>query len=190
MAKQIINVGTSVNSKTGDPLRTAFTKINANFAELYTSVGADVQIPSQLGSNGKFLTTNGTSLSWNNPSQLINGANIVSLDSNGTVTFPANAIFTNGTVTFNGPVILDEGSTLSAGFLSGTVGDYAVGLATFSGNSVIRVQDRFAEITINSSTDEKAWRFTSSSLTFPDNSVQTTAGVSKSFSVAMAVSMS
>ena len=33
MAKQIINTGTSPNSGTGDPLRTAFTKINENFAD-------------------------------------------------------------------------------------------------------------------------------------------------------------
>jgi hypothetical protein len=35
MAKQTINVGTTANDKRGDPLRTAFTKINQNFTELY-----------------------------------------------------------------------------------------------------------------------------------------------------------
>jgi len=35
MAKQTINVGTAADTKSGDPLRTAFTKINANFDELY-----------------------------------------------------------------------------------------------------------------------------------------------------------
>ena len=35
MAKQVINTGTSANSKNGDPLRTAFNKVNANFTELY-----------------------------------------------------------------------------------------------------------------------------------------------------------
>ena len=35
MAKQTINIGTSANDGTGDPLRTAFTKINQNFTELY-----------------------------------------------------------------------------------------------------------------------------------------------------------
>ena len=39
MAKQVINTGTSANSKNGDPLRTAFTKVNANFDELYTALG-------------------------------------------------------------------------------------------------------------------------------------------------------
>ena len=35
MAKQTINIGTSANSGTGDPLRTAFSKTNQNFTELY-----------------------------------------------------------------------------------------------------------------------------------------------------------
>jgi len=39
MAKQVINTGTAANAKNGDPLRTAFTKVNANFTELYTALG-------------------------------------------------------------------------------------------------------------------------------------------------------
>jgi hypothetical protein len=35
MAKQTINIGSTANDGTGDPLRTAFKKINENFAELY-----------------------------------------------------------------------------------------------------------------------------------------------------------
>jgi hypothetical protein len=35
MAKQTINIGSNANDGTGDPLRTAFNKINDNFAELY-----------------------------------------------------------------------------------------------------------------------------------------------------------
>ena len=35
MSKQIINIGTTANDGTGDPLRTAFDKINDNFTELY-----------------------------------------------------------------------------------------------------------------------------------------------------------
>ncbi len=35
MAQQTVSIGSSANDGTGDPLRTAFTKINANFTELY-----------------------------------------------------------------------------------------------------------------------------------------------------------
>jgi hypothetical protein len=41
MAKQSINVSTP-NSGNGDPLRTAFVKINSNFTELYAALGLDV----------------------------------------------------------------------------------------------------------------------------------------------------
>lgn len=40
MAKQTVYLGSSVNKGDGDPLRTAFAKINANFDELYTLTGA------------------------------------------------------------------------------------------------------------------------------------------------------
>lgn len=42
MAKQTINIGTMADNKSGDPLRTAFTKINANFDELYASTPTTV----------------------------------------------------------------------------------------------------------------------------------------------------
>lgn len=42
MAKQTINVGITANDRRGDPLRTAFTKINQNFDEVYNI------IPTQL----------------------------------------------------------------------------------------------------------------------------------------------
>ena len=37
MSQQTINIGTAANAKNGDPLRTAFTKVNANFTELYSN---------------------------------------------------------------------------------------------------------------------------------------------------------
>lgn len=40
MAKQIINVGAAANDGTGDPIRTAMEKSNANFSELYTDIAA------------------------------------------------------------------------------------------------------------------------------------------------------
>jgi|TARA_R110001592_G_scaffold165201_1_gene399434 hypothetical protein len=40
MAKQTINIGATANDGSGDPLRTAFDKINDNFTEVYTVSGA------------------------------------------------------------------------------------------------------------------------------------------------------
>jgi hypothetical protein len=38
MSNQMINIGSSANDRSGDPIRTAFDKVNANFTELYNSV--------------------------------------------------------------------------------------------------------------------------------------------------------
>ena len=38
MAQRVINVGSSANKGDGDPIRTAFTKVNDNFTELYGKV--------------------------------------------------------------------------------------------------------------------------------------------------------
>tara|TARA_R110000764_G_scaffold205167_1_gene290402 strand:+ start:49 stop:1623 length:1575 start_codon:yes stop_codon:yes gene_type:complete len=42
MAKQVINIGQTANDSTGDPLRSAFDKINDNFTELYDDDAGDV----------------------------------------------------------------------------------------------------------------------------------------------------
>jgi hypothetical protein len=41
MAQQSINIGTTANDGTGDPIRTAFDKTNQNFTELYGVLGAN-----------------------------------------------------------------------------------------------------------------------------------------------------
>ncbi len=39
MSQQTINIGSAANDGTGDPLRTAFDKINDNFNEVYDKLG-------------------------------------------------------------------------------------------------------------------------------------------------------
>ena len=46
MAKQVIGIGSAANDGTGDPLRTAFDKVNDNFDEVY---GADFVDYDKLG---------------------------------------------------------------------------------------------------------------------------------------------
>jgi hypothetical protein len=55
MAKQTINIGTSANDGTGDPLREAFSKTNSNFTELYDAV---VTSTSDLTNDSGFITAN------------------------------------------------------------------------------------------------------------------------------------
>lgn len=42
MTQQIIDVGSTPNDGTGDPIRTAFTKTNDNFTELYNATTVSV----------------------------------------------------------------------------------------------------------------------------------------------------
>ena len=65
MAKQAINIGSSANDGTGDPLRTAFDKINDNFTELYGSTAeandliedSTPQLGGDLDVNGRRITS-------------------------------------------------------------------------------------------------------------------------------------
>jgi len=52
MARQTINIGSSANDGTGDPLRTAFDKINDNFVELYGADGDSNTLANNLDVNG------------------------------------------------------------------------------------------------------------------------------------------
>src|SRR6056300_808855 len=65
MAQQTINIGSTANDGTGDPLRTAFDKINDNFNELYgtTAEANDLiedtspQLGGNLDVNGQRIVT-------------------------------------------------------------------------------------------------------------------------------------
>lgn len=68
MAKQTINVGTTPNDRTGDPLRVAFTKANENFTELYANVatlssGIVTDVSELTDTQGLFFTGNYSDLS-------------------------------------------------------------------------------------------------------------------------------
>ena len=51
MAQQTVGIGSSANDGTGDPLRTAFTKINENFTELYATTGMDTDKGIDINAN-------------------------------------------------------------------------------------------------------------------------------------------
>ena len=85
MSRQTINVGTNQDDGTGDTLRGAFVKVNANFTELYNELGGDT--PSNLRLTSNIITTDETNL------------NIV-LDPNGTgkVEVSGDSLFRGDTV--------------------------------------------------------------------------------------------
>jgi trimeric autotransporter adhesin len=60
MSQQVIDVGTSASDGTGDPLRDAFTKINDNFTELYSTVDNEGLTYGNVASNVTGITFNVT----------------------------------------------------------------------------------------------------------------------------------
>jgi hypothetical protein len=121
MARQGINIGSSANDGTGDPLRTAFDKINDNFVELYGSDNDINTLDANLNLNNFAITTGVTNgdmtLTPNGTGSIFlgalefNGTTISSQDST-QITIAEN-IQTTGTVNVSGATTL--GSTLAVG---------------------------------------------------------------------------
>jgi hypothetical protein len=59
MAKEIINIGTTPNDGTGDPVRDAFEKVNSNFDELYGMTGWGVYNDTTYTTGSPFTVTAG-----------------------------------------------------------------------------------------------------------------------------------
>lgn len=101
MAKQTIGIGTLANDGTGDPLRTAFDKVNDNFTEVYDAIsnkGTDVFVvnaadnsidgsvgvcfiaggraedPNIIGSTGKPVRNDLTPTGWSNDTAYVSGS--------------------------------------------------------------------------------------------------------------------
>ena len=138
MARQQINIGTSANDGTGDPLRTAFDKINDNVSEIYTNLGGDSL--SNLGHTGntlQSLDTNGNIVLSPNgtgtvelPAISFNDNNITGSRSNENLNISASgtgnvnvasAMTTIGQ-TITGDVDITGNSTVSGNISAGTIG--------------------------------------------------------------------
>lgn len=157
MAKEIINTGKSQNKGDGDPLRTAFTKVNANFDELYSGTFTDTTdfttsiIPRtdnviDLGSSTKrwselyvkdFIFINGVRLSGTASGDLVVGGNIVyARDIVGSVFADDSTLMMDGlTGKHYGPLIGDVTGNLtgnSAGVHTGNVTGNVTGNLTGS----------------------------------------------------------
>jgi hypothetical protein len=123
MARQNINIGSSANDGTGDPLRTAFDKINDNFIDLYGTDNDINTLDANLDVNNFAITTgvtngnvtitpNGTG-NINLGSITINGSTVSSNDS--TQITLADNIQTTGTLNVSGATTLATSLTLASG---------------------------------------------------------------------------
>ena len=100
MAKKVINIGTTANDGTGDPLRSAFDKVNDNFTELYTDDTGDVD--SIIAGTGIAVdaATGNVTVTNSAPDQTVALTDSYGIDSSGT--YPNFTLEVSGTVDQNG----------------------------------------------------------------------------------------
>ena len=123
MARQAINIGSSANDGTGDPLRTAFDKINDNFVELYGSDNDINTLDANLDVNNNAITTGVTNgditITPNGTGSIKLGAmkfvgTTMSSDDSTQITIAEN-IQTTGTLNVTGAATLATSLTLASG---------------------------------------------------------------------------
>jgi hypothetical protein len=143
MTRQNINIGSTANDGTGDPLRTAFDKINDNFVELYGSDNDINTLDANLNVNNFSITTgvtngnititpNGTG-NINLGALKFNGTSISSDDS--TIVNINEALRVEGALTATGALTSNTSLTLATGATvtgidNGALGSSATLLAT------------------------------------------------------------
>jgi hypothetical protein len=195
MTQQIINLGTA-DKGNGDVLRTAFGKVNANFAELYNQIATSVVVGATAptgpeegalwwnSESGRMYVYFGTAWVDSSPvdgagisstNQLVNGAYTVSLGTNGVLT-------------------LADGSIINGATLKTIAGNYAgitAGPASPAGkdeDSWMWVDNNGATIATKYSTDAHTWTFNNSgALTFPQGTTIATADGTDAFIIDGAV---
>ena len=123
MARQVINIGSSANDGTGDPLRTAFDKINDNFVELYGGDNDLNTLDANLDVNNNAITTGVTNgdvtITPNGTGSIKLGAmkfvgTTISSDDSTQITIAEN-IQTTGTINVAGAATLGTSLALSSG---------------------------------------------------------------------------
>ena len=183
MTQQIINLGTA-DKGNGDVLRTAFGKVNANFAELYNQIATSVVVGATAptgpeegalwwnSESGRMYVYYGSA--WVDASP-VDGAGISSTNElvNGAFTASLGA---------NGVLTLADGSIINGATLKTIAGNYAgitAGPASPAGkdeDSWMWVDNNGATIATKYSTDAHTWTFNNSgALTFPQGTTIGTA---------------
>lgn len=193
MAKQTINIGSAANDGTGDPIRTAFDKVNDNFNELYSagyitantlpsSINGSVYSANNVllvdGDNGKIVgPVETTSLSAD---EIFNADSITgkldgsdfAIISSGGINFRVDSENENNLFEFmnDGTFYTSKNIVNDRSYISTPRNDAAGIMVLTSANEVIIVANE---------NSPREWAFnTNGSLTFPDSSVQTGASIS------------
>ena len=149
MAKQTINIGTKVNSGGGDPLRTAFTKTNENFTELYTRI---TTAEGQLGISNK----GGVTIEQSIIGSVIGADSTVILDhTTGTITgklvgdVKGSVVADDSTVLIDGVAGTINGSALTGPLTANlTINSPIVtGISDFTGCTIVDLKNTAVDFT-------------------------------------------
>jgi hypothetical protein len=98
MSQQFINIGSAPNDSTGDPLRTAFQKVNSNFTEIYGNIASSnflFQVNTMSTSQGDMTISPA-----NNGNIFITGVIIASNTIQGSITGSAASATIAGTASY------------------------------------------------------------------------------------------
>ena len=123
--RQIISTGTAANDGTGDTLRSAGQKINANFESIYTRLGGSNNFSTQISiaDSSVNFTVSGNTLGLSAPG--LSGARNIRLpDASGVITLnTATQTLTNKSITMSN-MVLKNTDVSGAGSISNTTNPY------------------------------------------------------------------
>jgi hypothetical protein len=151
MAVQAVGIGSSANDGTGDPLRTAFNKINENFTEVYALLGQDVAGAKGIDISGSTIGSTET-----NADIIINpnGTGLVELAANVQID---NAILVNGSaissLVTNADITLAPSGTGNINLTAGADVIIPANIGLTFGNDGEKIEGDGTDLTIASSGD-------------------------------------
>ena len=136
MAKQVINIGTTANDGTGDPLRSAFDKVNDNFTELYTDDAGDVNSITATAPIVRDSATGAVTISLANAG--VTFAKVQNVAANSLLVRDANS---SGVLTEKAlattQILIGDGTGMTAAALSGDATMTNAGVVSIGTNKVI-----------------------------------------------------
>mgnify|MGYP003143872596 CR=1 FL=1 len=138
MAKSSISIGSAANDGTGDTLRSAGTKINSNFSELYNAFGDGSSLAAGISATGSTITL--TSPVLNTPTI---GVSLNDTNGNEFVKFTSTSSAINELTIANGAS--NDGPSLSA---TGTASNLNLTLTSKGTGSVEISKAAFSSITM------------------------------------------
>ena len=138
MAKSSISIGSAANDGTGDTLRSAGTKINSNFSELYNAFGDGSSLAAGISATGSAITL--TSPVLNTPTI---GVSLNDTNGNEFVKFTSTSSAINELTIANGAS--NDGPSLSA---TGTASNLNLTLTSKGTGSVEISKAAFSSITM------------------------------------------